>query len=424
MEEQKLRGHLVRIYTVTVAAVLAVVLAAAVLLFSRKADAQSRENFATLLTALCDRLRTETAVGVSELAALERDNALALYVCDNGGSLFFNSHDTPERKALLERVERMAREAGYDILTRPLTSNRRTSPVYSFIQNGRGYLSAVSILPQKSGYRAVVMVQRQQPVEIGLIALLAAGYLLAVALLALVGVRLIDRALLPAAESRRRQTEFVAAASHELRAPLAVISANASSLSGADGARAAGAMRAIETECARMSRLIGDLLLLASADAKSWEVKLLPTELDTVLLNAYESMTPLFVQKGCTLLLNLPEEPLPRVPGDAERLSQVLGILLDNALSYGVTERSRTVELRAETRGKHAVLSVIDHGPGLTGEQKAHVFDRFYRADGARRDRAHFGLGLSVASELARLQGARLSVCDTDGGGATFRIVF
>ena len=108
-----------------------------------------------------------------------------------------------------------------------------------------------------------------------------------VLLLGGIGARLIDRALLPAFESRKRQKQFVAAASHELRSPLAVIAANAALLPGRDSG--GNAAEVIERECARMSRLIGDLLLLASADADSWAVALEPLELDTLLLNLYES---------------------------------------------------------------------------------------------------------------------------------------
>ena len=67
---------------------------------------------------------------------------------------------------------------------------------------------------------------------------------------------------------------------------------------------------------------------------------------------------------------------------------------------------------------------MTDHGTGLTREQKARVFDRFYRADESRKEKQHFGLGLSIASELVALNNGSLHVTDTPGGGCTFCIVF
>ena len=173
-----------------------------------------------------------------------------------------------------------------------------------------------------------------------------------------------------------------------------------------------------------MSRLIGDLLFLASADADAWPVKMDMVEVDTLILDVYEAYLPICRENRVMLNIVLPEEPLPGIRADAERLKQVTGILLDNALSYGVTQTHRSIELVVAMQRRHVLIRVIDHGPGLTTEQKAHVFDRFYRADASRKDKQHFGLGLSIASELVSLNQGSLSVTDTLGGGCTFCILF
>ncbi len=421
MEEKRLRAHLIRIYCITVASVLFIVLFAVALLFHRDAAAQNRETFSTLLFAVSDQMRMDDAVSHPRLRELERENRLLLSLRDNGERLLYNSSDSAGKQTLFAEAERMAQAGGYDIAMLPLTTQRRTSPIYAFSEDGRAYLGAVCIIPMEQGYRTVTMVQQVSDAEAGRTALLVAGYLAGVTLLSLVGVRLIDRALLPAVESRKRQAQFVAAASHELRSPLAVIAANASAMPQSAEASAEAA-RTIEAECKRMSRLIGDMLLLASTDAKDWPMTLSSVELDTVLLNAYEAQLPLFQQNACTLTLTLPEEPLPRVTADAERLSQVLAILLDNALSHGMTNARRTAELAAKRCGKGVTVTVTDHGAGLTQEQKAQVFERFYRGDASRREKQHFGLGLSIAKELIQLQNGRLSLEDTPNGGCTFRI--
>lgn len=420
MKEERIRARLVRIYTVTAAGVLFAALSLMALLFYRDAAAQNRESFSTLLFAVTDQLRLEYAVSHPSLRELERKNRLMLSLRDNGERLLYNSGDSPEAQTLFSRVERLAEDEGYAVSVPPLTGSRRTSPIYALRENGRAYLGAVSIIPFDPGYRSVTLVQQASPVGAGKIALLIIGYLIGLALLCVVGVRLIDRALLPAAESRKRQTRFIAAASHELRSPLAVIAANASTLRAKSSAPAAAA--AIESECARMSRLIGDMLLLAATDAEDWPVTLNVTEVDTVLLEAYEAHAPLFQQNGCTLALRLPEEPLPRVTADGARLAQVLAILLDNALSYGMTRTNKSAELAAARCGRGLSITVTDHGAGLTDGQKTQVFERFYRGDASRREKQHFGLGLSIAYELIRLQNGSLCVEDTPGGGCTFCI--
>ena len=427
MEERRLYNRLIRLYGVTVAAVLLMVFFAVGVLLDWDARTKNRETFSTLLAALSDQLYRNSYVSHSQLRAMERKNRLLLSIGDNGTGLLYNTGDGAEKRAAFAVVEELALADGYDTGAVPLTTQRRTSPVYAFRERGASYLGAVSILPLSGGYRTVTMVQRVFPLPLWKLALLAGGYLGSALLLCWAGRGLIQRALLPAAESRRRQTRFIAAASHELRSPLTVISMNAAAIrANAAGAEepapAAEAAAVIERESGRMSRLIADMLLLAAADDRSWPVSLVPLEADTVLMNVYETYGPVLYAEKRTLSRRLPDAPLPRALGDPGRLAQVLGILLDNALSYGVTEDRPAVELAAFSAGRDVCLTVADHGPGLSVEQKAQVFERFYRGDGARRDKQHFGLGLSIALELVRLQNGRLTPEDTPGGGCTFRV--
>ena len=420
MEERKLRSHLIRIYVVTVACILAALLTVVLLLSVREIELKSRESFSTLLTAIADELQVSNVVRHSAFRRLEQENRLLIRVGDNGKALLYNSQDTAEKNVLMEQIEQTARDQGYDTQSLPLTKSRRTSPIQTLTVDGARYFGAVCILPLAEGYRTLSLVQRMDFTASGSILLYCALFLGGVVLLGGVGVLLIDRALLPALESRKRQKQFVAAASHELRSPLAVITASAALLpeNGAGGA-AAGV---ISQECARMSRLIGDLLLLASVDAESWAVAPEPLEPDTLLLNVYESYSPLYVKNGCILLLSLPDSPLPKIAGDEERLRQVFGVLLDNALAYGVSAEQRTVELSVRRQKQKVIVCVTDHGAGLGAEQKARVFDRFYRADSARKEKQHFGLGLSIAKDLVALHKGSLDVLDTPGGGCTFRV--
>ncbi len=421
MEERKLRRHLIRIYVTTVAAILAALLILVLFFSAREVEQKNRDSFKTLMTAIGDELQGGNIVSHTRLSQLEQENNLSISVGDNGKTLVYHTDDEA-RNTLIARAEQAAREAGYDVRSLPLSLERRSSSVSEFYEGGARYLSGVSILPMQQGYRTLTLVQRQQGTGALLLLPLLAAYLLGVLLLGGVGVRLIDRALQPAVESRKRQTQFIAAASHELRSPLAVIGANLAVLP--QDARESAAGIVIAKECGRMSRLVGDLLLLASADAGVWSVSMELLDVDTLLLDVYEAYAPLYQKGGASLRLNLPEECLPKIKCDAGRLREVLGILLENALAYGVSQQGGAVELEAVRAGKRVSLRVADHGPGLTREQKTRVFERFYRADDSRKDKQHFGLGLSVAAELVRCVGGTIEVRDTPGGGCTFLVTF
>ncbi|MDD4312868.1 MAG: HAMP domain-containing sensor histidine kinase [Eubacteriales bacterium] len=422
MEERKLRSRLISIYFAAIAVVLAALLVALSLFSTQKIDQRGRESFSTLITAIGDELQSGDIVVYSKLSRLEQENRLTLRIYDNRSMLLYNATDDADTTDLFARVEETARKEGYDIASLPLTNERRTSPIGEYKVDGARYYAAVSIVPIKTGYRTLTIVQQQEDPGAGSLMTFSAIYLVGLLLLGVAGAWLIDRALAPAIESRRRQTQFVAAASHELRSPLAVISANLATLP--KESRNSAAADVMQRECERMSRLIGDMLFLASADADAWPVQMDAVEVDTLVLNVYEAYLPICRESGVGLNIILPEESLRGIRADGERLKQVIGTLLDNALAYGVTDKRRSIELEAAMQKRRVVIRVIDHGPGLTSEQKAHVFDRFYRADASRKDKQHFGLGLSIASELVSLNNGSLCVTDTPGGGCTFSMFF
>lgn len=422
MDEKQLRRHLIRLYTITVALTLAVVFAVITLLSVRETRQKDREQFFVLFTAIAERLQTGPSLSHSQLREYERQNGMLFSITDSGALLSYNGDDSPERGRLLGVAEELARGEGLDINMLPLTSQRRTSSVFSFSFDGRSYFAAASVIPTVSSYRTLIAAQEISDEWSWSYALYVAAYLLSVFVLYLVGIRLIDRALRPAVESRTRQTEFIAAASHELRSPLAVIQANADTVAELPE-HSREAARTITAECERMSRLISDMLLLASTDAKNWPVTLAPVELDTLLIDVYEAYAPVCRRRGFRLALSLPDEPMPTVEGDAQRLSQVLGILIDNAMNYGEDAENKEIALSVQPRKGRLCVRVTDHGAGIPDEQKPHIFERFYRGDSSRKTKQHFGLGLAIAKELVTLNNGSIAVADTAGGGSTFSIV-
>ena len=145
-------------------------------------------------------------------------------------------------------------------------------------------------------------------------------------------------------------------------------------------------------------------------------------ETDTLCIRLYETHLALARSTSHPLTLSLPDEPLAPVRGDEQRLTQLFSVLLHNAFEH--TPSGTAVELHAENTGRGVRICVADHGPGIPDAEKTHVFERFYRADKSRGEKAHFGLGLCVAHELAALHGAKLTLTDTPGGGACFCVSF
>ncbi|MFI5695220.1 sensor histidine kinase [Kribbella sp. NPDC051586] len=222
-----------------------------------------------------------------------------------------------------------------------------------------------------------------------------------------------------ARQSEDRMRRFVADASHELRTPLTSIRGFAELSRQRGDTSDSDTMRRIEDEAKRMGLLVDDLLLLARLDQqrplRMESVDLLPIAADT-LHNAAA------VQPDRNLSLTiLPDSEAPVVEGDEARLRQVLGNLVSNALNYTPVDAPITISVG--TRGTEAVLEVSDTGSGLSDEQKARVFERFYRADTARtRTTGGSGLGLSIVAALVAAHNGRVTTTDTKPHGATFTI--
>ncbi|GIE92507.1 two-component system, OmpR family, sensor kinase [Actinoplanes regularis] len=228
-----------------------------------------------------------------------------------------------------------------------------------------------------------------------------------------------------ASEAKMRQ--FVADASHELRTPLTTIRGFAElyrqgAVPDRDGM--AKLVRRIEDEAARMGLLVEDLLLLARLDRER-PLTLGPVELPVLALDAVQAAEAMAPDRQITLEVR--DEPEQLVAyGDDARLRQVIGNLMTNALVHTPPGAAVTLRLFAEP-GDRAVVEIADTGPGLSEEQKAHVFERFYRADGARTrhtDRAATGtgLGLAIVAAIVRAHQGTVEVIGERGRGSTFRV--
>lgn len=227
--------------------------------------------------------------------------------------------------------------------------------------------------------------------------------------------------MFPIEENRKKQNQFVAAASHELRTPLAVIlSCTEAMLEKPDIEPFAHDLSTVKSEALRMSSLIQDLLTLSSRDANHFPIQKASTELDTLLLDAYEAFEAMAHTKQLKISVTLPEDIIPPCNCDKQRIYQVIAILLHNAISY--TPNGGKITLALTMQEKYFALSISDTGVGIPDEEKEKIFDRFYRSEKSRSTKGHFGLGLSIAYEIVAAHHGTIRVYDNESGGATFAV--
>ncbi len=231
---------------------------------------------------------------------------------------------------------------------------------------------------------------------------------------------LLKYAIEPTEKVLKSQKSFIAAASHELKAPLAVILANNDKINSLSDSipEIQKASNIIDTESMRMSKLIKDMLFLASSDAGTRKISKTMVNLDTLLITLYEAYEPICNKKGLTLDVNFMDTHFPVIYTDQECLFQIVSIFMDNAISH--SESKTSIQIKATLSHKTITISVIDHGQGISAEDKPYIFDRFYCADKSHSDKSHFGLGLSIAKELAGFLSVNVGLKNTEGGGATF----
>ncbi|HEU5325647.1 MAG TPA: HAMP domain-containing sensor histidine kinase [Candidatus Limnocylindria bacterium] len=250
------------------------------------------------------------------------------------------------------------------------------------------------------------------------LAVLAIGGLAALLAAAGFGFLYAGRALVPIRESLRRQREFAADASHELRNPLAVIRGSVERLrrhADRPVSSMADALDDVEAEVRQLTGLVDDLLMLARSDTGAIELQRVPVDLADLAGEALGSVRPVADQVGVRLRLDAAPAPLV---GDPDRLRQVVVNLADNAVRHSPTGGTVTVTVRG---GRGAHLLVEDEGAGIRDADLPHVFDRFWRASGAPAGGT--GLGLAIVAWIVERHGGRVRAANRQGSqGARFEV--
>lgn len=251
---------------------------------------------------------------------------------------------------------------------------------------------------------------------------LIGGGLGALVLAGMAGMFLAGRTLAPIRASFDRQRRFIADASHELRTPLTLIRSSAEMVAYSAhrlNPEDAELLDDIVNEVDRMSKLVTDLLTLARVDSSQIRLEKEPVDMVEVVQRVHEDVEPLVAQKQ--LDYHLVGSGPQLVIGDELRLRQLLLILLDNAIKY--TNPGGTVETSVAPEDGHVSVTVQDSGVGIPEEDMGHVFDRFYRADGARtHETGGAGLGLSIADWIVRAHHGKIRISSKPGSGTRITV--
>jgi len=220
------------------------------------------------------------------------------------------------------------------------------------------------------------------------------------------------------------KTRFLATVSHELRSPLAAIVSYADLLAEEEtGLSAAGTgfLEVIQRNAERVTRLVGDLLLLSRMDAGVLPLELAPVAIGEIVAEAVQTAAPAAARQGVQLTGTATGGP--PCQADRARLIQVLDNLIGNAVKFTDRGGQVTVTATATSGGRDWQIDVADTGIGIPDADVGQLFDRFYRASNATSTRRPgSGLGLSIVREIVERHGGRVTVRSSLGHGTTIRV--
>ncbi len=219
-----------------------------------------------------------------------------------------------------------------------------------------------------------------------------------------------------------KQTEFVQNAAHELRTPLTIIQAKQQLLLKEPESKIIDKSEDIRltiNETRRLTKLVKELMILATADSSKLQMKKEQKNIDEVIK---EVSTPYaeyaqMQNKELTLNLNCNKE----INIDVNKIEQLMVILLDNAIKY--TKENEKIQVNTNYKDGKCIIEVADEGIGISDEQKKHIFERFYRADKARsRETGGTGLGLAIAQTIVKAHGGSIKVHNNIPKGTKFLV--
>ena len=222
-------------------------------------------------------------------------------------------------------------------------------------------------------------------------------------------------------QTERRRLEVIGNVAHELRTPIATLEGYLEGLLDGVIEPTPRTWAMLHTEAGRLRRLVDDLQELSRAEARQIPLSLQPVAPQRLVQNALEPLEGQFAEKGLELQIHVPED-LPQVMADPTRAVQILTNVLVNALRY--TPAPGKVAVAVSREEAMVAFRINDTGVGLSPEQIAHIFERFYRVDKSRsRTLGGSGIGLTIAQSLAQAMGGEIRVESAGlGQGSSFTL--
>lgn len=221
-------------------------------------------------------------------------------------------------------------------------------------------------------------------------------------------------------QAEKIQQEFISSVSHELRTPLTAISGWAETLSADPGANIDQTKRGlgiILKESRRLTTMVEELLEFTKMQDGRFTLRVESVDLASELEDAVYTYFELFRQEGIEVSYKGPDEDVPPIVADSERMKQVFCNVLDNAAKHGGAGKRIDVSVACED-GKF-VIRVRDYGPGIPEEELPFVKQKFYKGSSKARGS---GIGLAVCDEIVRLHGGTFDIANAEGGGAVVTI--
>ena len=431
----KLKQKLILIFSCSTSMILLAVIV--VLFFSNYHERLYRlkADYNRNIINLFEELKDTENISANWIARMETDTKILILIDDNGTDLkLLNTRKTRvEKIELKQELKEQAKQDGFDCENPVFHSDTYKSDIYQLHKNENTYYYATLMTtPITDGYRTIYLimeVNKSYGIDSGFIFRFGSIAILGILLLFLFSSIFINLVLRPLERNQQKQRDFIASVSHEIKSPLTVITTGISNLktelykiSGTDTIikQCQSFLPVIENECVRTSKLINDMLLLATTDSHNWHLNIVDIDMETLLIELYDFYSIYEGSLHRYFNFDLCTDSLHHVSGDKDRINQIITILIDNAYQY--TSAHKGITLKAYNTPHHVHIEVIDYGVGIEDSKKELVFDRFYQIDLSRSNKLNFGLGLSIAKELVDLHHGKIYVKDTPMGGATFCI--